>query len=146
MVEPESQAPRNESRRNDLPQNDLPQKNMQTKLHVAQVSFYFLYASLVLLLVSGNIFRSGGGPLWTILAIQLLPLLAFLPGIIKKHYRSYSWLCFVLLIYFIRAVEGVFMSNANAMDGVFLLLVVALFINSMLCSRWLQRSLHIQQA
>lgn len=128
------------------PASQLPRKKEQRKLYFSQASFYLLYSGLVLFLVSWNIFRSGGTPLWTILVIQLLPLLAFLPGIIKKHYRTYSWLCFVLLFYFIRAVEGVFMSNANAMDWLFLLLVVALFINSMLCSRWLQRSLHTQQA
>ncbi len=117
---------------------------MQQKLYVGQAIFCFLYSGLVLLLFSWHIFRAGG-PLWTILAIQVLPLLAFLPGIIKKHYRTYSWLCFILLFYFIRGVEGVFMSNTTAWDGLFLLLVVALFVNSMLCSRWLQRSLYVEQ-
>lgn len=128
------------------PASQLPRTNEQRKLHISQASFYLLYSGLVLLLVCWNMFLSEGGPLWTILAVQLLPLLVFLPGIITKHYRTYSWLCFILLFYFIRAVEGVFMSNANSMDWLFLLLVVALFINSMLCSRWLQRSLYIQKA
>lgn len=126
------------------PASQLSGKKAQRKLYIGQVSFYLFYSGLVLLLLGWNIFRPGG-PLWAILIVQLLPLLAFLPGIIKKYYRTYSWLCFILLFYFIRAVEGVFLSNANAADWLFLLLVVVLFINSMLCSRWLQRSLYLQQ-
>ncbi len=76
---------------------------------------------------------------FAVLAIQAGPILALLPGIIQKRYRSYNWLCFLLLFYFIFAVERVFTSVSNTSDFLFLALIVLLFISSMMTSRWLQR-------
>lgn len=99
---------------------------------------YTIYASLIALILYWNIIRSSGfSP--AVLAIQAGPLLALLPGIIKKRYRSYNWLCFLLLFYFIFAVERVFTSVRNTSDFIFLAHIVLLFISSMMTSRWLQR-------
>ncbi|WNO09664.1 DUF2069 domain-containing protein [Teredinibacter sp. KSP-S5-2] len=78
-----------------------------------------------------------------VFAAQTLPLWALLPGLIRNHYRSYSWLCFALLFYFIFAVERSFVSTANIYDYLFLMLTVLLFIATMMTGRWQQR-VHIQ--
>ena len=36
--------------------------------------------------------------------LQVLPLAAMLPGLIKSHPRSYQWICFLILLYFIQGV------------------------------------------
>ena len=58
-----------------------------------------------------------------------------LPGLLKNYYRGYSWLCFVLLVYFVFAVQGSLMSTAGLLDHIFLFLTVILFIVAMMTSR-----------
>ena len=97
------------------------------------------YFSLLALLAAWNLTRPQY-PTWKLLLLQALPLLLLLPGLMRKHYRTYIWLCFILLFYFIKGVEGVLISTAGASDYLFLCLVIILFISSMLCSRWIQQS------
>lgn len=79
------------------------------------------------------------GTNWIVFGIQILPLLCFIPGLMSQYYRVYSWLCFVMLLYFIVAVMEVSASTATATDGLFLALVTLLFTSSMFCSRYAQR-------
>lgn len=97
-----------------------------------------LYFSLLALFLVWNIFRSQGIN-WVVLAIQCVPLLALLPNLLSRYYRSYSWLCFVIMLYFIVAVMGAFSSAANILDYTFVALCVVIFITSMMCSRYAQR-------
>lgn len=70
------------------------------------------------------------------LAIQSLPLLAFVPGAISGSVRSMLWLCFVLLLYFIVAVPHLFLP-ATLMFGIIeVTLISVLFIAAMLFARW----------
>ena len=80
-----------------------------------------------------------GGPIATIWVIQLVPLLLVLPGLLQRRPRAFIWLCFILLVYFIRAVEGVMASNRAWIDWWLLIGTVTLFITAMLTSRYLQR-------
>ena len=75
---------------------------------------------------------------WPILLIQCLPLALILPSLIQGHYRSYSWLCFILLMYFIFAVMNALQSKAQITDLVYVALVVLLFTVAMMTSRWQQ--------
>lgn len=72
------------------------------------------------------------------LVIQLVPLLIFVPGMLAKHYRTYSWLCFVVLFYFIVGVTNVMSPLADVYGWVTLLASVVLFNAAMMTSRWLQ--------
>lgn len=80
------------------------------------------------------------GPKYFLWLVQMLPLLIFLPGLLRDNPRVYIGLCFVLLLYFIKAVEGLFSPNRDWLDYVLLALTVTLFIVSMMASRHLQRS------
>jgi len=71
--------------------------------------------------------------------IQTLPLFILAPSLLSRYYRAFSWLCFIMLLYFIMAVMGALSSIANILDYLFVLFTVALFISSMLCSRYAQR-------
>ena len=75
----------------------------------------------------------------TALTLYTLPLLLLLPGLIQRHYRSYSWLCFLMLIYFTSYVVQVYSSTRGIYDWAGLTLSVILFVSAMYASRWLQR-------
>lgn len=78
---------------------------------------------------------------WVVWLALLVPLLIFLPGMLRDRLRSYIWLCFVLLLYFMRLVVALFAQPANALYIVGMVAVIALFTSSMLYVRWRSRAL-----
>lgn len=78
------------------------------------------------------------GPAYFLWLVQLLPLLIFFPAMRRDNPRGYIGLCFVLLLYFVKAVEGVFSPARAWIDFWLLGGSVVLFISAMLTSRWLQ--------
>ena len=72
---------------------------------------------------------------------KLLPLLIFLPGMLKDRLRSYIWLCFVCLLYFIAQVERMFAQPGSLLAITGLVAVVVLFIAAMMYVRWRAREL-----
>jgi len=107
-------------------------------LYAKSLTFTLLFG-ILLLFAYWNLNRPTG-TVPAIWLMQSLPLLSLLPGMIRQFYRAYSWLCFVLLFYFIFAVQLVFSSIRQTSDFIFLALIVLLFISSMMASRWLQRA------
>ena len=78
---------------------------------------------------------------WFIWGLKLLPLLLFLPGMRKDNLRSYIWLCFVCLGYFLILVQRVFAQPDNPLVIGGLVMVVLLFCAAMLYVRWRAREL-----
>ncbi|CAA0123987.1 Uncharacterised protein [Halioglobus japonicus] len=78
---------------------------------------------------------------WFIWVMKLLPLLLFLPGMLKDNLRSFIWLCFVCLGYFLILVQRIFAQPDNLLVIGGLLAVVVLFIAAMLYVRWRAREL-----
>ncbi len=78
---------------------------------------------------------------WIIWLGKLLPLLIFLPGMLRDTLRSYIWLCFVSLLYFIALVERLFALPGNALAIVGMAAVVTLFMAAMMYVRWRAREL-----
>lgn len=76
---------------------------------------------------------------WKAWLLQSLPILLLVPGLLMKHYRSHSWLCFLMLAYFTSYVIQVYSPSRLWYDWAGLILAVTLFIASMFASRWLQR-------
>ena len=72
---------------------------------------------------------------------KLVPLLIFLPGMVRENLRSYVWLCFVSLLYFISLVERLFAQPESLLAIAGMFAVVSLFISSMLFVRWRAREL-----
>lgn len=72
---------------------------------------------------------------------KLVPLLIFLPGMVRENLRSYVWLCFVSLLYFIALVERLFAQPDSLLATAGMIAVVSLFISSMLFVRWRAREL-----
>jgi uncharacterized membrane protein len=112
--------------------------NFEQKFSLSKHITHLLLLALAVLFFASQLTRSSG-PNWVVLSIQIGPLLCFIPGLVSQYYRVYSWLCFVLLLYFVVAVMEVNASNTTQGDSIFLALTVLLFVSSMLCSRYAQR-------
>lgn len=77
----------------------------------------------------------------TVCLVFVAPLLIFLPGVLLKKYRSHIWLCFLLMLYFCRAVMNLFSEEARLLDWLDLTLIIVLFSSAMLYARWRGRML-----
>ncbi len=81
-----------------------------------------------------------GAP-WFIWSVKIIPLLMFLPGMLRDNLRSYVWLCFVSLGYFLVLVQRIFAQPGDPMVILGLSSVVILFIAAMLYVRWRAQAL-----
>lgn len=107
---------------------------IKRKLHIARRLNWICYLGLMLLFAAWNLFLPGGSiKLWI---LQSLPLLLVLPGMLKRNYRSYLWLCFILLIYITASIVDVMLPTRGWQHGVLLLLSLTLFFSAMMTSRW----------
>lgn len=78
---------------------------------------------------------------WIIWIGKILPLLIFLPGMLRENLRSYIWLCFVCLLYFLVLVERLFAQPDSPLGILGMIAVVVLFNAAMLFVRWRAREL-----
>lgn len=78
---------------------------------------------------------------WPVWLIRILPLVLFMPGVARDNLRAVIWLCFVLLFYFISAVELVFAQPSDPVAVVGIVAVVALFVVATLYIRFRGREL-----
>ncbi len=89
----------------------------------------------VLLLQQAADAFAGGAP-WFIWLLKMLPLLLFLRGMLKDNLRSFIWVCFVCLGYFMLLVQRLFADPANPLTITGMVATVVLFIAAMLYVRW----------
>ncbi|PPC74158.1 DUF2069 domain-containing protein [Pokkaliibacter plantistimulans] len=77
---------------------------------------------------------------WLLWGIEVVPLMAFSPAILKRQPRAHAWLCFVLLLYFVTAVLSM-MTPGRMLSGVIEVgLCITLFSSAMLFIRWQARA------
>lgn len=107
------------------------------KLNLLLLATYIAYAGLLALFV--YTFINNENHSWKLLVFQSLPLVILIPGIVQKRYRSHSWLCFVILAYFMAYVVEVGSQFSELTDWLGLLFSVVIFIGAMMSSRYLQR-------
>ncbi len=81
--------------------NALPVKIAQTRIAIL-FSYYglLLYFVVNAVTVFGDL-RPASVVVWL---IQVTPLLIFAPGLHRAHLRTYGWVCFVILLYFMHGV------------------------------------------
>jgi uncharacterized membrane protein len=83
---------------------------------------------------------------WFIWVLKVMPLLIFLPGMLKDNLRSYIWLCFVCLGYFVILVQRLFAQPDSVLVISGLVAVVLLFSAAMMYVRWRARELRALSA
>lgn len=71
-----------------------------------------------------------------ILAIELVPLLLLLPGMLMGSARAHAWTCFVVNIYFIKGVLAAFGPARAVFGWVEVLVSLSLFVAGLLYVRW----------
>jgi len=117
-----------------------------TLANQAQKTALVCYFGLIVLFAATTLIwvPAGKSPNIVICLIQTLPLLIFVSGLWRGFVRTYSWLCFVILIYFCITVTSLFIQSGRLVVWLELVLVVGLFIASVLFIRWKSRSFHEQ--
>ena len=111
-------------------------QNLKVGLHVVHANY-----GIFLILMSWLNFQQANSSvaLWL---VKIFPLLIFIPGFIKQKYRTYNWLCFAILPYFIWMTPLV-MGRGHWSDWVMIMLTVLIFIASMMTSRWMQQQSYL---
>ena len=94
------------------------------------------WASYAVLLVQQVLDVWLGQAPWIIWVAVVLPLLIFLPGMLQDNLRSFIWLCFVCLLYFMRLVVSLFENPTDVLAIVGMVAVVLLFCSGMMYVRW----------
>lgn len=74
-------------------------------------------------------------------ALRILPLLVFFPGVFRDRPRTYIWLCFVILMYFLTVVLRLFYNPADPVAWAAMVGIVTCFIAAMLFARWRSQEL-----
>lgn len=104
------------------------------------ITFYCTYiALLVIITLDTLILVDHSNKFWPAWLLQIVPLLMLLPGIMLKRYRSFSWVCFLMLLYFSSFVVQVYTDYQQWIDWLGLMVTVTIFITAMITSRSLQR-------
>lgn len=109
------------------------------KVYLAKTTTFVLYFAFLASFLVWQWWRPHGVSIG-LLIIQCVPLLIFLPELLKDNPRAHIGLCFVVLLYFIKGVEGVFHPARAWFDIALIAFSVSIFISSMLASRWLQHA------
>lgn len=112
-------------------------KDLSQRLRLARGITWASYCLLIVSLIAGGIVS--GTPL-ILLVFAVIPLLIFIPGLVKQNHRSINMLCFVTLLYFTAIVANLFEPDRSLFDVSAVIAVVTLFIVAMMYSRWKQRS------
>lgn len=107
--------------------------------HRARAAFMLLAASFLGLFAVQLGYIAVRGEPWILWVGRLLPLLIFLPGLVRRAPRSIIWLCFVSLMYFIGGVENLFATPGSILAWFGMLCVITVFIAGMLYVRWQSR-------
>jgi uncharacterized membrane protein len=114
---------------------------MPPRTGAALALWWLLWAGWAVLLTQQVLDALLRGLPWVIWVGKLLPLLLFLPGMLRDRLRSFVWLCFVSLLYFIALVERNFATPGAPLPAAGLVAVVVLFTAAMLYVRARARQL-----
>jgi uncharacterized membrane protein len=108
---------------------------------LARITLTISRYGLLLLLLIYIVQTAAITPLnWTMLAIGTLPIIFLLRPVWRGEPMTHAWLCFLLLMYFLVAVQNMFASNRDLFDVLRLVLIVVVFLSSMMYVRWGSRA------
>lgn len=97
---------------NITPTLDTPPSIIEKSRLVVVFSFYALLCTYTAYglwqIPDGNI--AALGFLWI---LKMVPLLIFTPGLRRRHLRTFAWLSFVVLLYFVVSVQTAFVEQTR---------------------------------
>lgn len=115
-----------------------PLEWLTPRVRVTRALSLACFFGLIALLAVNNLWFADlhGARVEVILAIELIPLLLLVPGMLTGSARAHAWTCFVVNIYFIKGVLAAF-DPARAVFGWMEVLVsLGLFVSALLYVRW----------
>jgi len=115
-----------------------PVEWLAPRLRLTRALSLALFFGLIALLVVNNLWFANlhGARVEVILAIELIPLLLLLPGMLLGSARAHAWTCFVVNIYFIKGVLAAFDPARAVFGRVEVLVSLGLFVSALLYVRW----------
>ena len=108
---------------------------LHKKLRAGRAVTLFSFAALLIIFTLLNLLNEKSNLAFWL--FQTFPLLIFIPLLHRPTHRTYSWLCFVSLMYFVGIIP-LLMSSWSVSYWLITLLICSLFIAAMMTSRWLQ--------
>jgi len=118
---------------------------MTAQGHAAEHALTVVWVCWLALLLNQAVESAITGAPVIVWAARLLPLLIFVPGMVRGRPRSFIWLCLVCLLYFIAGVEKLFANPADGLAIYGMISVVLLFIAAALYVRWQARAARDQE-
>lgn len=113
------------------------------KLRISRITLLASYISLILVLLGSTLASGGEHTEGTSIAAPIilwlfkcLPLLIFIPGLIKGSHKTASWLSYVTMIYFVLAILLMFTAGSDIWGKLMPLTTLILFTAAMLYTRW----------
>ncbi|WP_250654778.1 DUF2069 domain-containing protein [Alkalimarinus coralli] len=115
---------------------------LNQKVKYSQAIALLSYLLLLVLMVISTIFSTlpPEASRGFMLAIKVVPLIIFLPGLLKGNLRAHIWLCFVVLFYFTRSVVDAFLTEGAILEAITTATTVVLFLASMMNVYWQKRT------
>lgn len=111
---------------------------LEPRIKISRLISLLCYFGLIALLTVYYLWVADlhGARPWVILLIELVPLLLLAPGIIAGSPRAYSWVCFVVNLYFIKGALAAFDPNRAMFGALEMLASLAVFVSALLYVRW----------
>lgn len=108
------------------------------RLRITRCASLACFLALIALLSLNNLLFADlhGARVGVIMAIELLPLLLLLPGMLNGSARAHAWTCFVVNLYFIKGVLAAFDPARALLGWVEVVLSLGLFVSALLYVRW----------
>lgn len=115
-----------------------PLEWLAPRLRLTRASSLTFFFGLIALLVVNNLWFADlhGARVEVILAIELVPLLVLLPGMLMGGARAHAWTCFVVNLYFIKGVLAAFDPARAVFGWIEVLVSLGLFVSALLYVRW----------
>lgn len=112
------------------------------KVKYSQITALISYLLLLVLLVVSTLLTTlpPEASRGLMLAVKIIPLIIFLPGLLKGHLRAHIWVCFVVLFYFTRSVVAAYLTEGDLLETAITATTVMLFIASMMNVFWQKRN------
>lgn len=119
--------------------------NLQKRVALSRRVTLFSYAALLACLIAGWAANSPSLDKLDFLLIQVVPLLVFLPGLLRGNSMAHLYMSCVLLLYIIMAVTGLAQGKNLLFSGIATVSSLTLFTATMLFVRY-SRLLRQQKA
>ena len=115
-----------------------PLEWLEPRVRATRVLSLVAFFSLMALLTVNNLWFANlhGARVGVILAIELVPLLLVLPGMLIGSARAHAWTCFVVNLYFIKGVLAAFDPARALLGWLEVGISLVLFVSALLFVRW----------